>query len=158
MTIYRLVHDLYLRANPPFKPAPTTNRWNTDRAAIAYASESLALAALEMLTYWGRYATLRGYQIYTYDLDEGQVEDQRRTHPDLDLRDRAATQRFGDTWATERRSLALRVPSVVLPHSDNYLVNPQHPSFDDSRVQHRGPFEFDARIQDLIDIAQRHDD
>ena len=158
MRVYRLAHDLALQASPPFRPTRTTNRWNTDRAIVAYASESLALAALEMLTYWGRYATLRGYRIYTYDLEETHVEDQQRIAPDLDILDRPATQRYGDTWATERRSLALRVPSVVLPLSHNYLVNPQHPHFDEARIRHHGPLEFDARIQNLVDTAKINDD
>lgn len=157
MRIYRLVHDTALQANPPFRPVRTINRWNTDRAIVAYASECLALAALELLTYWGRYATLRGYQIYSYDLDEAHVEHQQQTAPALDVFERPATRRYGDAWATERRSLAVRVPSVVLPHSSNYLLNPQHPDFGDTHIQHHGLLEFDARIQALIDTAKNSD-
>jgi RES domain len=36
---------------------------------------------------------------------------------------------FGDDWIAAQTSLALRVPSVVAPHSWNYLLNPAHPEF-----------------------------
>lgn len=32
----------------------------------------------------------------------------------------------GDIWLAENRSLLLRVPSVVVPHSFNLLLNPRH--------------------------------
>lgn len=156
MIVFRLVHDTALKNNPPFQPARTTNRWNTDQVIVAYASESLALSAMEMLTYWGRYANLRGYEIFTYSLGERDVEDQLEHTPKLDHRSRPATQQHGDVWAESRRSLALRVPSVVLPASFNYLINPDHPDFSTDNITHLGPFEFDARIESLIQAARQN--
>lgn len=123
---------------------------------MAYASESLALAALEQLTYWGRYSNLHGYQIFCYRLDEEDVEDQRGGAPRLDILDRSATRSYGDAWARERRTLALMVPSVVLPHSSDYLINPSHPRFDEARIAHLGPLVFDDRIQALLAAAKAH--
>ena len=40
------------------------------------------------------------------------------------------TQQFGDAWAEDQRSVALRVSSVVVPHSFNYVLNLEHPHFD----------------------------
>ncbi|MBS1823478.1 MAG: RES family NAD+ phosphorylase [Acidobacteria bacterium] len=37
-----------------------------------------------------------------------------------------ATQAVGDRWLAEKRSLLLKVPSVLVPETWNVLVNPQH--------------------------------
>ncbi len=73
----------------------------------------------------------------------------------VDARDEAATRAFGDAWHAERRSVALRVPSVVAPASSNYLLNPDHQEFD-AAVKRRaiGPFRFDERLRELVRRAK----
>lgn len=149
MKVYRLVHDLALNQHPPFRPAFTNNRWNTDRTMVAYASDSLALAAWEILTYWAYYDSLEGYRVFTLELEAAEIEGS--VDPaQLDVGDRKITQRYGDTWALQQRSLALRVPSLRLPFSFNFLINPNHPSFSDSRIQALGPLVLDERIKALL--------
>jgi RES domain-containing protein len=40
----------------------------------------------------------------------------------------------GDDWAIARKSVALLVPSVVLPAERNLLINPLHPDFSKIKV------------------------
>jgi len=66
------------------------------------------------------------------------------TPPDVSVR-------FGSDWARERRSVALRVPSVVIPSEPNYVLNPEHPDFGHAVII--GPaqrFTFDQRLIRLI--------
>jgi RES domain-containing protein len=47
-----------------------------------------------------------------------------------DSPDRAASQRFGDGWYDERRSLVLLVPSLAAPELErNVLIFQRHPEF-----------------------------
>jgi RES domain-containing protein len=155
ITAYRLVHEIALATHPdPFKPAGSENRWNSAGVQVAYAGESLALTALELLTYWGHYPSLRGYRLFTITFDSQDVEEVLERQPGIDPRDKSQTRRYGDAWAEEGRSLVLRVPSVVLPMSFNYLVNPKHPRFDAGAVTAHGPFEYDARIGQLVTQAK----
>jgi RES domain-containing protein len=58
---------------------------------------------------------------------------------------------FGSDWARERRSVALRVPSVIIPSEPNYMLNPEHPDF--HRAVSVGPaqkFAFDQRLMRLV--------
>lgn len=57
------------------------------------------------------------------------------------------TRSMGDQWLTERRSLALVIPSVVLPESSNVLLNPMHSRANDLRVLDQRPFTFDPRLR-----------
>ena len=141
--------------NPyPFRPARTDNRWNTGKVQVAYASDSVALAAMEILTYWGRYATMVGYRLYSYKLKEEDVLDQEEDRPEIDPLDTSQTRPYGDDWAKRLRSVALRVPSVVLPLSDNYLIQPDHPDFDETRIAEHGELTFDHRILEMVDRAK----
>lgn len=153
--VYRLVHELALAKQPqPFQPEASENRWNSADVGVAYGSEHLALSALELLTYWGHYPDMRGYQLFTLDLGPEQTEDVLDRNPAIDPRDYSQTRRYGDSWVEEARSLALKVPSVVLPVSFNYLINPQHPAFDSAAVVFQGAFAYEARIARLIRQAK----
>ena len=153
--VYRLAHELVLSKNPqPFQPGASENRWNSAEVQVAYGSEHLALSALELLTYWGHYPDMHGYQLFTLDMAPKDVEDVLDQHPGIDTRDYSQTRRYGDAWVEEARSLALKVPSVVLPMSFNYLVNPKHPNFASNAVESHGAFEYEARIARLIRQAK----
>jgi RES domain-containing protein len=41
--------------------------------------------------------------------------------------DEVSSRRIGDSWLASRKSALARVPSAILPHTFNYLLNPMHP-------------------------------
>ena len=47
-----------------------------------------------------------------------------------------------DAWAKERRSLALRIRSAVLPEADVILMNPRHPDASGVKPLTTRPFRF----------------
>lgn len=154
MKVYRLVHAIEVERNLPFKPAPNlANRWNNEYS-VAYTSDSLALAALEVLGGWGQYDSLDGYHIFAYTLGETDVETALVTNPGLDIHSKPNTKRFGDEWARSIRSLALRVPSVRIQIGFNYLINPHHAEFDGSKVERLGAFHWDNAIAELVSRAK----
>lgn len=58
-----------------------------------------------------------------------------------------ATQEYGRTWIANRGSAVLRVPSVVVPHEPNYLLNVMHPDFLEIAFGSSEPFFFDPRFR-----------
>lgn len=60
---------------------------------------------------------------------------------------RAETRRIGDSWAARGESLALEVPSAVLPESTNVLINPRHADIGTIRIEEVTPFRFDPRLR-----------
>lgn len=97
---------------------------------------------------------MRGYQLFTLDIGPEHTEDVLYRNPTIDPRDYGQTRRYGDPWVEEARSLALKVPSVVLPLSFNHLINPKHPAFDSAAVVFHGAFAYEARIARLIGQAK----
>ena len=71
------------------------------------------------------------------------VAQQARSIDDAALKDAGRT---GDEWIQLRSSLALFVPSAVLPAERNILVNPAHAEFSNIRVGQPEPHAFDQRL------------
>ena len=140
-----------------FQPKGAQARWNSHGTIMAYSSEHPALAAWEVANHWEEYGSLRGYYLYSADIPEDEIETRdvdRAIFTDLKL-----TQKIGDDWIQGQSSIALKVPSVVAPHSWNYLLNVNHPRFFKSVDLHEhGPFQFDDRIERLVQQATTQDD
>lgn len=64
----------------------------------------------------------------------------------------AVTRKIGDTWLASQRSAIARVPSVILPRTYNYLLNPLHPDAKSIRITESERFIFDPRL-----VGVRHD-
>ena len=58
----------------------------------------------------------------------------------------AETVATGNSWLTEARSASLRVPSALVPHAWNILLNPRHPDAARAEVLEIEPFSFDPRL------------
>lgn len=56
------------------------------------------------------------------------------------------TQRIGDEWLVSGRSVALAVPSAIVPEEVNYVLNPAHPAFSRLRFGRSIPFLLDPRL------------
>jgi RES domain-containing protein len=58
----------------------------------------------------------------------------------------AGARTLGGHWVHQARSVALIVPSVVLPAERNVLINPAHPHLRRVRVLPPEPLAFDRRL------------
>ena len=146
-------------ANPPSRAydghgsALSGQRWNPRGVRAAYASESLSLATLE---YLGTLVDINDAPAdlvaVTADLDENAVETvDVASLPGWDAFPSDESVRFGSDWTRERRSVALRVPSVMIRSELNYVLNPEHPDFQRALVvRDSQPFTFDQRLLRLM--------
>jgi RES domain-containing protein len=124
-------------------------RWNTAQAPVVYASQSLSLAALEILVHAEIHQLKRPYHAFHVDVPDDLVEEVPvgKLPPgwnNLTVKDRS--QLFGVAWALSLRSLALLVPSIVIPSERNALLNPRHPRFAALEIAGPLPFSFDPRV------------
>jgi RES domain-containing protein len=118
------------------------NRWNPAGVPMLYCSATLSLACLEVLVHLGP------DQIppdYVYSSAEVTIREEAAQFRG-ELGDEGATQRFGHSWAASRKSLALPVPSVLIPVEFNVLLNPVHPSYQDVIWNAAEAFRFDQRL------------
>ena len=126
-------------------------RFHSPGRRVVYASGSLALATLEVLAGANDRRRLRGYLAVgaTFDEEHLEVVEASALPPGWDARPyTAVSQAVGDAWISEERSLALRVPSVVVPSEWNVLLNPAHPAFGEVVVGPPTVAPFDPRLQE----------
>ena len=122
-------------------------RWSSPGIAVVYTSESAALAALEVLVHVRHMATLPDFVVIGCEFDEKLVEVLQQLPPNWrDYPPPPEQQAIGDAWVRSGRSAVLRVPSVIVPGENNYLLNPAHPKF--KRIQFGKPerFVLDTRL------------
>jgi RES domain-containing protein len=124
------------------------SRWNRLETPMVYTATSRALAALEFFVNLEQDETPDDLLIA-----EAMVPDELIETIDLKLLPRnwrgLNNQRcrdLGSGWAASLRSLALKVPSVVVDGDWNVLLNPKHSQFAKVRIGVAKPFRFDERM------------
>lgn len=126
-------------------------RWNSPGSRVVYASESLALACLEILVHLDKASILRSYVFIEARFKEEMVIDVEDLSPlPSDWHNAQGSielQSIGDEWIASGNTPVLRVPSVVIPRSFNFLINPGHEKF--SKVDYLDPeaIGFDPRLK-----------
>lgn len=122
-------------------------RWNSSGYAAVYTSESLALCLAESLVHIPGPLPRTYLRFKIYSPDDA-IETLNITSMENRWEDNLLyTRSVGDEWLISRRSLALAVPSVVLPESTNVILNPLHPRSTELRITDERPFRFDARLR-----------
>jgi RES domain-containing protein len=125
-------------------------RWNLPGSPVIYCSDSLALAAMEVLVHVGGIADLSALEWKAFALSvpehsvhrPSRVPSSWRTYPY-----HRATQVFGSAWAHSGGGVALRVPSALVPGEFNHVLNCSHPEFAEVKVSTGRSFRFDATIR-----------
>lgn len=125
-------------------------RWNSPGRAAVYASETRALATLEILAGLGGTPRLPGYSLIPVTFDDELVEavSVASLPTGWDARPPgAASQGVGDAWLAAATSAVLRVPSVIVPAEYNYVLNPRHRDFGAIVVGQPAPLAIDPRLR-----------
>jgi RES domain-containing protein len=124
-------------------------RWNSPGTRVVYASDSVALATLEVLVGLQDTALLSAYSLIRVDFPARLVETlERRALPSgwKQYPPPVETRRIGDLWVVEGRSAVLRVPSAIVEEEHNYLFNPRHRDFRQIRIRRAQRFRLDPRL------------
>lgn len=111
-----------------------SGRWHQRGQKIVYTAESLALATLEIFVHLeSDRISLVAIKIKTSEKQE--IEEvsnlssnwqETEAYPQL--------QQIGTEWLKSGRTPILKVPSVIVPVEFNYLLNPEHPDWQLSKI------------------------
>lgn len=129
----------------------TPARWHNKGIPVVYLAESPALAMLEILVNFELHADEipDHYQLLEIDFDgkKGISRLHSGSLPDEWQEDLAVTRAIGDEWLGSLKSALLRVPSAVVPHSFNYLLNPRHELAKNAEIINMQSHPYDMRLQ-----------
>ncbi|NBC65962.1 MAG: RES domain-containing protein [Bacteroidetes bacterium] len=124
-------------------------RFNSEGLTAVYTSGSLSLSLLEMLVRTNDRSYLRHCIIFHAEIPEFLVDSPALT----DLPEGwnkipygHTSQDFGDDWLSSNKSLALKIPSVVIPIEYNYVLNPNHPDYSNLQIKEKEQAGIDERL------------
>jgi RES domain-containing protein len=124
-------------------------RWNRPGTAAVYGSSTLSLAALEYLVHLEIPQAPTDLVSLTISLPDPSIH--RLDRAELPAEWRSVPEHpwcadFGTRWLAAGTTLALQVPSALIPEETNLLINPAHPGFSGVKVLSERPFRFDPRL------------
>ena len=112
---------------------------------MLYCAASIALGCLEVLVHADSDEIPDNY-VWSY----AELPSDPEPFEDIwDIGNLDQTRRFGKAWIDSRRSLAIRVPSVIVPQTEvdfNILLNPTHDGYSEVTWKRGGAFAFDPRL------------
>ncbi len=129
-------------------------RWHTRGARVVYCAPNPATALLEVLVH----AEIdledvpKSFRYLEIEIpDDVMVEQLDTSTLPGDWTSRvAATRTAGDEWLRSRRSPVLAVPSVIVPETCNYLINPEHPGAAGIAIVRAYAHPLDSRLRQSI--------
>lgn len=104
-------------------------RWHSKGHVILYAAEHPALALIEAMAHMDLSLdaipdTLKLCRI----LLDPSLTVHKPSVPNGWQANQVMSRKVGDAWLLARAHALCEVPSAILPHSTNYLINPMHPA------------------------------
>lgn len=125
-------------------------RWNHKGSPTVYASTHISLAALEILVHVNRQSILENFSLFSIEISDKQLMKLSNDYLPGDwLQDPAplSTMDIGTNWLQSKDSVALLIPSCIIPYEFNAIINPQHPYFDKILTTVKQlDFNFDPRL------------
>ena len=125
-------------------------RWNSPGHACVYVASSESLALLEVMVHLESHGLLKAYALLRLTLPAESILSVGIEDLPAHWREAPApaeTAELGDGWLASNQSLALAVPSVVVPRELNVMLNPAHPLFDPIVATAEAlPFQPDPRL------------
>ena len=148
MEIYRIclakyASELVASGNP--------GRWNLRGQLVIYAAGSRALACLENVVHRSGEGLNSLFKVIRINVPDALLIEELtldQMPPDWQLpRHYARCQPLGTAWYQRQTVAVLRVPSSIIAHEYNYVLNTHHPDFGQIRIVGWEDFEFDSRIK-----------
>jgi RES domain-containing protein len=119
-------------------------RWNSQGTRVAYTSQSLSLAALELLVHLEAASVKNRFVCACAEIPEDILIES--IDPSLVDRSQEELQAIGDRWISSQSSAVLSVPSAVISVENNYLLNPSHDDFHRIIFNQPQEFKLDSRL------------
>lgn len=152
MKVYRIGKCNYINDLNGAGAAMYGGRWHSKGTYILYAASSASLALLESVVHISNIQAFDFCMIWLEIPDNsiekiniGQLPANWFENPSPDI-----LKIVGDKFISEHKSLALEVPSAIVPEESNYLLNPSHPLFNKVKIIFQRNIAIDKRLMNQI--------
>ena len=119
-------------------------RWNSIGNFLLYTAETSSLSILEHLVHITGADSFK-YVLLKIKLEESQVNELGVLLSKNWEYNEKETNRIGNRWVKDQSSPVLKVPSVINPLENNFLINPKHPELR-MEIVNQDWFVYDRRL------------
>lgn len=154
MLVYRIVKSAKRTNDLSGTGAYTEGgRWNHEGFFALYTSESESLCMLEVLVHVDESELPPDMYILTIEINDGapilEITD-KDLPKDWRNPENIVLKEMGDKLFAERKCIAIKTRSAVMPNSYNYILNPTYPRYYDYvKVIEVKPLDVDQRFLEL---------
>jgi RES domain-containing protein len=150
MLVYRIAKTKYIHDLSGIGARTYGGRWSNRGVPIIYTSESRALATVEYLVHVPLPIVPSDISIASLNIPDGMtLREISISELPANWRDFPAPPELaelGTQWALRNETLLLRVPSAVVEHEFNILINPSHPDMKHVTISRTERYSFDVRL------------
>ena len=125
-----------------------SGRWHYPGQPVVYLSENPASVLLEVCVHTAANDIPPSFTLLRVEGPETaaaviKIDDL----PDDWREEQDVTRELGTAWLRKNEAVLLEIPSAIVPHTKNYLLNPLHPDATSFHITERMDYPFDARIK-----------
>ena len=130
----------------------SANRWNRRGQNVIYAGTSRSLVTLESIVHKSSIKPAAVYKVMVISVSDDENLIKRISVKELPKNWNTLTayttlQAIGSAWYESHETLLLRVPSVIVPHEYNFVINTEHTGFNKSvKLARVEDYFFDDRL------------
>lgn len=149
MNLYRISTNDYIDDLSGTGAKLYGGRWNFKGSPLLYCSENTSLAILEILVHFDGLTVPQNLELLRLELDESQIDTFSIANFNKIQKSKGAEFRFkeaGEQWINSKKSLALKVPSIITSNEFNILINPNHKNFKMLKKKKKIKLELDERL------------
>ncbi|RFC55062.1 RES family NAD+ phosphorylase [Brumimicrobium aurantiacum] len=149
MEVFRISHQKHSKK---LTSSGAANRWNKKNEFVIYTSASRSLSTLELVVHRNSISPNPNYEVMNISLPDDEELYEQILIKDLPKNWRKFNmyyklQEIGSEWYRNNRSLILKVPSAVIEKEFNYIINTNHPLFEEKvKLVRNEAYFFDGRL------------
>jgi len=150
MRIFRIAKKQYLEDLSGEGSRLYGGRWNKKGMSMLYFSDSLSTSLLEILVHLDFKYLSNDFGYMEVEIPDALINIKLKLKDlDKNWRDnppKSSTAVFGTEFLKANKTLALQVPSAIVPIANNILVNPRHKDFFKLKVIKVADLDIDNRL------------
>lgn len=131
MEVFRISRVKYARR---LTSSGAANRWNLENEYVIYCADSRSLATLELVVRRAAIQPRFVYKVMVISIGDDEALFNQIPLKALPEKWQSVDaypnlQQLGSEWYNDNKSLVLKVPSAIITHEYNYIINTKHPDY-----------------------------
>ncbi len=150
MNVFRISRTKYINDLSGEGAKLYGGRWNRPGVAMLYTSQARSLAMLELIVHLNASSAFNlDYSFISLKIpDESIMDLGKKFYKDVKLTNGFEEfWKISDSYFSNQKLLALRVPSIIIPEEFNILLNPTHRDFVKVQINEVNSVVLDRRLK-----------